>query len=50
MSKKHEVGVPKKKKPEVLHITSSQHSRMVSCRTCGYSTTDYGSHSYSTGS
>ena len=30
--------------------SSSQHSRTVSCRTCGYSTTDYGSHSYSTGS
>lgn len=29
--------------------SSSQHSRTVSCRTCGYSTTDYGSHSYSTG-
>ena len=30
--------------------SSSQHSRTASCRTCGYSTTDYGNHSYSTGS
>ena len=30
--------------------SSSQHSRTASCRTCGYSTTEYGSHSYSTGS
>ena len=30
--------------------SSSQHSRTASCRTCGYSTTDYGNHSYTTGS
>ncbi len=30
--------------------SSSQHSRTASCRACGYSTTDYGNHSYSTGS
>ena len=30
--------------------SSSQHSRTASCRTCGYSTTDYGNHSYATGS
>ena len=29
--------------------SSSQHSRTASCRTCGYSTTEYGNHSYSTG-
>ena len=30
--------------------SDTQHSRTASCRTCGYSTTDYGNHSYSTGS
>ena len=30
--------------------SSSQHSRSATCRTCGYSTTEYSSHSYSTGS
>jgi uncharacterized repeat protein (TIGR02543 family) len=30
--------------------SSSQHSRTATCRTCGYSTTEYSSHSYSTGS
>ena len=30
--------------------SSSQHSRTATCRTCGYSTVDYGNHSYSTGS
>ena len=29
--------------------SSSQHSRTATCRTCGYSTTEYSSHSYSTG-
>ena len=29
--------------------SSNQHSRTASCRTCGYSTTEYGNHSYSTG-
>ena len=32
------------------NYSDSQHSRTASCRTCGYSTTDYGNHSYSTGS
>lgn len=32
------------------NYSSSQHSRTATCRTCGYSTTDYGNHSYSTGS
>lgn len=31
------------------NYSDSQHSRTASCRICGYSTTDYGSHAYSTG-
>ena len=31
------------------NYSSSQHSRTATCRTCGYSTTDYGNHSYATG-
>ena len=31
------------------NYSDSQHSRTASCRTCGYSTTDYGNHSYATG-
>ena len=30
--------------------SDTQHSRTATCRTCGYSTTDYGNHSYTTGS
>lgn len=30
--------------------SDSQHSRTATCYTCGYSTTDYGTHSYSIGS